>query len=90
LPERRKESIIVPIYMKGDKTDLSNYLGISLLLTSYKMLSNILFSSLSPCVNEIIGDDQCGFRRNRTTIDQIFLHSLDSEGKRGGYNETVN
>jgi hypothetical protein len=46
--------------------------GISLLSTSYKILSNILLSKLSPYVDEIIGDHQCGFRRNRSTTDQIF------------------
>ena len=45
LPEERKESIIVPIYKKGDKTDCNNYRGISLLPTTYKILSNILLSS---------------------------------------------
>jgi hypothetical protein len=39
LPEQWKESIIVLIYRKGDKTDCSNYRGISLLSTSYKILS---------------------------------------------------
>jgi hypothetical protein len=42
LPDQWKESIIVPIHKKGDKTDCSNYRGISLLSTSYKILSNIL------------------------------------------------
>jgi hypothetical protein len=31
LPQQRKESIIVPIYKKGDNTDCNNYRGISLL-----------------------------------------------------------
>jgi hypothetical protein len=51
-----KESIVVPIHKKGDKTDCSNYRGISSLSTSYKMLSNILFSRLIRYVDEIIGD----------------------------------
>ena len=48
LPEEWKESIIVPIYKKGDRTDCSNYRGISLLPTTYKILSNILLSRLTP------------------------------------------
>jgi hypothetical protein len=55
LPDQLKESIIVRIYKKGDKTDCSNYRRISLLSTSYKSLSNIL-SGLSPYVDEITGD----------------------------------
>jgi len=72
LPEEWKESIIVPIHKKEDKTDCNNYRGISLLPTTYKILSNILLSRLTPYAKEIIGDHQSGFRRNRSTIDHIF------------------
>jgi hypothetical protein len=65
-------SINVPIYKKGDKTDCNNFRGIPLLSTVYKILYNILLARLTPYVNEIIGDNQCGFRRNRSTRDQIF------------------
>ena len=65
----RKESIIVPIYKKDDKTVCSNYRGISLLLTTYKILSNILLSRLTPYAEEITGDRQCGFRRIRSNTD---------------------
>jgi hypothetical protein len=61
LPNQWKESIIVPIRKKGVKTDCSNYRGISVLSTSYKIVSNILLSRLSPYVDEVIGDHQCGF-----------------------------
>jgi hypothetical protein len=81
LPEQLNESVIVPIYKKGNKSDCSNYRGISLLSTSYKILSNILLSRLSPYIDEIIGDYQCGFRRNRSINGQIFLHSSDTREK---------
>jgi hypothetical protein len=66
LPQQWKESIIVPIYKKGDKTDCNYYRA------AYKILFNILLARLTPYVNEIIGDHQCGFRHNRSTMDQIF------------------
>ena len=48
--------IIVPIHKMGDKTDCNNYRGISLLPTTFKILSNILLSRLIPYAEEIIGD----------------------------------
>jgi len=72
LTEEWKESITVPIYKKGDETDCSNYRGITLLPIMYKILSNILLSRLTPCAEEITEDHQRGFRRSRSTTDQIF------------------
>jgi hypothetical protein len=64
MPDQWKESIIVPVSKKGDKTNCNNYRGISLLSTSYNILSIIVLSRLSPYINEIIGDHQCGFQNN--------------------------
>jgi hypothetical protein len=88
LPEEWKESIIVPIRKKGDKTNCSNYRGISLLPTTYKMLSNIFLSRLIPYAKEIIGDHKCGFRRSRSTIDHIFCIRQTIQ-KKWEYNEEV-
>jgi hypothetical protein len=88
LPHQWKESIVVPIHKKGDKTDCSNYRGTSLLPTLYKILSNILLSRLIPYADEIIGDHQCGFRCNRSTTYQIFyIHQILE--KKWKYNGTV-
>ena len=78
--------IVVPTYKKGDKTDCSNYRGISLLPTTYKILSNILLSRLTPYAEEIIGDHQCGFRRSKSTTDHIFCIRQILE-KKWEYNE---
>ena len=49
-----------------------DYEGISLLPTTYKILSNILSSRSNPYAEEITGAHQCGFRRNGLSTDLIF------------------
>ena len=56
LPESWKESIIAPIYKKGDKRDYSNYRGVSLLLTANKILSNTLLSRELWIFKKRVGD----------------------------------
>jgi hypothetical protein len=72
LSQQWKESIVVTISTKSDKSDCSNYWGISVLPNTNKMLFNILVSRLTPYVDEIIGDHQSEFLRNRSTSDLIF------------------
>jgi hypothetical protein len=85
MPYQWKESVVLPIHKKGDKTVCSNYRGISLLSISYKILSNILLARLTVYGDEITGNHQCGFRRNRPTIDQIFYIS----GRHWRKNESI-
>ena len=66
----------------------NNYRGISLLPTTYKILSNILLSRLTPYAEEITVDHQCGFRRNRSTTDHLFCIREMLE-KKWEYNEAV-
>jgi hypothetical protein len=88
LPHQWKESIVVPVHKKGDKTEFSNYRGISVLPTSYKIVSNILLSRLIPYADGIIGDHHCGFQRNRSATDQIlYIHHVLE--KKWEYNGTV-
>jgi len=56
--------------------------------TTYKMSSNILMSRLIPYAEEIIGDHQWEFRRNRSTTGHTFCirHILEKKWK---YNVAV-
>jgi hypothetical protein len=88
LPQQWKESIIIPIHKRGDKTECNNYQDISLLSTAYKTLSHILLTRLTPYVNAVIGEHQCGFHDNRSIMDQIFYIWQILQNK-WDYNRTV-
>ena len=51
--------------------------------TTYKILSNIVLSKLTPYKEEIIRDNQCEFRRSRSTTDRIFCIRQTHEKKMG-------
>jgi hypothetical protein len=72
LPEEWKTGVICPIFKKGCKLDCANYRGISLLPTAYKIFSLILAERLQPLMEEFLHPYQAGFRRGRSTTDQIF------------------
>lgn len=72
IPSSWKESVIVPLHKKGDKLQCSNYRGISLINSGYKVWSLVLLERLTPYVEPQLGDYQCGFRKQRSTVDQIF------------------
>ena len=73
VPEAWKDASIVTISKKGDRTDGGNYRGISLLSIAGKIFARILLNRLSTHITpEIVPETQCGFRRNRSTVDMIF------------------
>jgi hypothetical protein len=75
----------LPMYNKGDKTDGSNYTGISLLSTTY--VNKILLSSL--CRGNYWGSSVwISTQNNRSTTDQIFRIRQILE-KKWEYNEAV-
>ncbi|KAL1452545.1 hypothetical protein WDU94_006766 [Cyamophila willieti] len=72
LPQEWNEAVVVPLHKKGDKLECNNYRGISLLNTTYKILSKIILNRLKEYENEIIGEHQAGFVKKRSTTDQIY------------------
>jgi hypothetical protein len=78
-PNSWTEAIIQPIHKKGDKNNPDNYRGISLLSISSKVYGHILNGRLNKWIenNEVIGENQAGFRKHYSTVDHIFtLFSL--------------
>jgi sorting nexin-29 len=72
MPAQWREGILVPLHKKGDRADCGNYRGICLLTVGYKIFAKIVYERLSTYCEEMVGDYQAGFRRGRSTIDQIF------------------
>ena len=73
-PKNWTESIILPLFKKGDISNPNNYRGISLSDISSKLYSSIINSRLQEWVNEfnITGEHQAGFKRGYSTVDHMF------------------
>lgn len=72
IPDDWNKETICPIYKKGEKSDVKNYRGITLMDTAYKIYANILNERLSSAVEEKLGEGQFGFRKGRSCIDAIY------------------
>jgi hypothetical protein len=73
-PKEWSEAMIIPIHKKGPADDPDNYRGISLLPSIAKLFTKIINER---CVkwkefNDKYKEEQCGFRKERGVIDQIF------------------
>jgi len=75
VPQDLRDAVIVSLYKsKGDKSDCSNYRGITLLSIAGKILARVLLNRLTPTIaHENTPESQCGFRANRGTTDMIFV-----------------
>ena len=73
MPNEWNKSIICPIYKKEEKSECSNYRGISLLNTVYKILATVINNRLKVYALDLLSHEQNGFRRNRSTMDNTFI-----------------
>ena len=75
LPRDLRDAVIVTLYKnKGEKSDCSNYRGITLLSIAGKILARVLLNRLIPTIAEDhLPETQCGFRANRGTTDMVFV-----------------
>ena len=72
-PEVLKRAKVIPIFKKGDQTNLNNYRPISLLPVLSKVLEKVINKQITTKLDELhlIDDDQYGFRPGHSTEDAV-------------------
>ena len=84
-PSEVKEGWIIPLHKKGPKTDLNNYRGVCFLPLASRLIARVYATRLRTWAEktEALGENQCSFRRGRSTADstQIIL-KVDEEVRR--------
>jgi Reverse transcriptase (RNA-dependent DNA polymerase) len=84
-PDAWKTSFIRPIPKSQDLSNISNYRSISLLSLIPKIFESIVSNKILPDLNNVIIDDQHGFRRNRsTTTNLLIFHNFVSDALSAG------
>jgi len=67
-------AIVCPTFKKGDPMLVSNYRGISLLDTGYKVFTTLLMERINSYTIDIVGGYHCGFKKLKSTID--YIHTI--------------
>ena len=81
-PEEWGQARVKSLFKKGKRDDCSNYRGISLLNSGCKIYANIITQRLKPISEAILLEEQNGFRRGRSCIDNVFTLKQTIEKRR--------
>ena len=75
VPQEWKDATIKVLHKKKDRTECSNYRGLSLVAHAGKVLLKIVANRLGDFCEEagILPEEQCGFRPQRSTTDMMFV-----------------
>lgn len=71
VPAEWKEGYLIKLPKKGDLSSCANYRGITLLSIPGKVFNRILLNRIKDAVDPQLRDQQAGFRRQRSCVDQI-------------------
>ena len=80
IPDQWKISHIVPVPKTGDLTKTDNYRGISLTSIICKTLNRMILNRMKPCIENLLRDNQNGFRPGRSTTSHILALRRILEG----------
>ena len=73
VPQDWRNATLIPLFKKKNRTQCNNYRGISLLSVPGKVLTLILLGWLHSIIDPQLMETQCGFRKGRGTVDQIWV-----------------
>src|SRR3984885_13144471 len=81
-PSEWKKSILVILHKKGSPLECGNYRTIALISHLAKVMMAILTERLRGATEEHMADEQAGFRKDRSTVQQILALRLIGEKAR--------
>ena len=73
IPQEWKDATLIPVHKKRARNECDNYRGISLLSVPGKVLALVLLERMQVIVEPQLLEAQCGFKKGRSTVDQIWL-----------------
>jgi hypothetical protein len=72
IPEDWRKMIIILLHKKGSREECNNARGISLLSVPGKVFTRVILNRIFRKINQIMRENQCGFRPGRGCQDQVF------------------
>ncbi|KAL9956572.1 hypothetical protein ACROYT_G038065 [Oculina patagonica] len=73
IPSDWSKGVIIPIPKKGTLSDCNNWRDITILSLPSKIFCKVIANRLSLAVNEVLRQEQAGFRKGRGCAEQIFF-----------------
>ena len=70
-PSQWTQSILIPLPKKGDIRKCNNYRTISLISHTSKILLRVIKNRITPRIEAVLSENQAGFRKGRSTTEQI-------------------
>ena len=86
VPSEWKKAYVAPVFKKGDKSDVSNYRPISLLVCASKVMERCVFSHVYSYISPLLYSLQHGFMKKRSCTTQLLevYHNIGKTLDEGG------
>ena len=83
IPEEWGQARVTSLFKKGKRDDCSNYRGICILSSGYKIWAKITTQCFKTVLEAILLEEENGFRIDRSCIDNVFTIKQTIEKKKG-------